>query len=201
MLRRDPMTRGADQYTQHCTKCHVLGGEGERAAPDHDGFGSREWILGMIVDPQAVHYFGKSEFDDMKPMGKLGKKKLGAVTEFLFSLGREPQDPPFDTALAKQGEEVFRDKCMSCHLYQGGGADIFDGPDMTGYASRSWILGQIAHPEAPSQYGELNEMPTFADDLDPHDIEMLAGFLRQQRFQKPKHPVGEYPDEEQKAEE
>ena len=198
MLRRDPLTRGADQYAQHCTKCHLLNGSGERAAPDHDGYGSREWILGMVVDPQADHYFGKTEIDDMKPMGKLGTKKLTAVAEFLFSLGHEPQDPPFDAALAKEGEAVFRDKCMSCHLYKGEGADIFEGPDMTGYASRSWLVGQISHPEAPSQYGDLNEMPDFADELDAHDIKMLAGYLRQQRFQKPKHPVGEHPQEEQK---
>ena len=201
MLRRDPMTRGADLYVQHCQKCHVLDGQGERAAPDHTGFGSRDWILGMTLDPQAEHYFGKTKIDDMKPMGKLGKKKLTAVAEFLFSLGREPQDPPFDAALAKDGEAVFKDKCTNCHLYQGEGADIFEGPDMTGYASRSWIAGQIEHPDAPSQYGELNDMPSFADDLDDHDVKMLAGFLRQQRFQKTAHAVGEVPEHEQTADE
>ena len=46
MLRSDPMTRGADVYAQHCTKCHVLDGEGEQDAPDHTGFASRDWILG-----------------------------------------------------------------------------------------------------------------------------------------------------------
>jgi len=197
MLRRDPLTRGADQYVQHCQKCHVLDGEGERAAPDHTGYGSREWILGMIVDPQADHYFGKTKIDDMKPLGRLGRKKLTAVTEFLFSLGHEPQDPPFDAPLAKQGETIFRDTCMKCHLYQGGGADTFEGPDMTGYGSRSWIVGQIEQPDADSQYGDLNEMTAFADELDDNDVKMLAGFLRQQRFQKPSHPVGTFPEEEQ----
>jgi ubiquinol-cytochrome c reductase cytochrome b subunit len=197
MLRRDPLTRGADLYVQHCQKCHVLDGQGERAAPDHAGFGSREWILGMVVDPRADHYFGKTEIDDMKPLGRLGRKKLTAVTEFLFSLGHEPQDPPFDAALAKDGEAVFKDTCTNCHLYKGEGADIFEGPDMTGYGSRSWMVGQIKQPEAPSQYGELNEMTSFADELDDHDIKMLAGFLRQQRFKKPAHAVGAFPEEEQ----
>jgi ubiquinol-cytochrome c reductase cytochrome b subunit len=188
MLRRDPMTRGADLYAQYCTKCHVLDGEGERDAPDHTGFASRDWILGMILDPQADHYFGRTDIDDMKPMGKLGAARLRAVTEFLFSLGHEPQDPPYDKALAAEGKEVFTDKCTNCHLYQGEGQDLFEGPDMTGYASRTWIYRQIEDPGAATQYGELNEMPEFADDLDDHDVTMLAAFLRQQRFAKPAHP-------------
>jgi ubiquinol-cytochrome c reductase cytochrome b subunit len=188
MLRSDPMTRGADLYAQHCTKCHVLNGQGEQDAPDHTGFASRDWILGMILDPQADHYFGKTDIDDMKPMGKLGEAQLKAVTEFLFSLGHEPQDPPYDRALAAQGKEVFTDKCTNCHLFQGEGQDVFEGPDMTGYASRTWISRQIENPGALTQYGELNEMPEFADDLDDHDVKMLAAFLRQQRFAKPAFP-------------
>jgi ubiquinol-cytochrome c reductase cytochrome b subunit len=197
MLRADPMTRGADLYAQHCTKCHVLNGEGEQDAPDHTGFASRDWILGMILDPQADHYFGKTDIDDMKPMGKIGEAKLKAVTEFLFSLGHEPQDPPYDAALAAQGKEVFTDKCTDCHLYQGKGQDIFEGPDMTGYASRTWILRQIENPGALTQYGELNEMPEFAEDFDDHDVKMLAAFVRQQRFEKPAFPpkpAAEVPD-------
>jgi ubiquinol-cytochrome c reductase cytochrome b subunit len=188
MLRNDPMSRGADLYVQHCTQCHVLRGEGERDAPDHTGFASRDWILGMILDPQAEHYFGNTDIDDMKPMGKIGEAKLKAVTEFLFSLGHEPQDPPYDKALAAQGKEVFTDKCTNCHLYQGEGQDLFEGPDMTGYASRTWIYRQIMDPGAVTQYGELNEMPEFEDELEDHDVKMLAAFLRQQRFEKPAHP-------------
>ncbi|HMI90935.1 MAG TPA: c-type cytochrome, partial [Polyangiales bacterium] len=194
MLKQDPLTRGPDLYAQHCNKCHVLDAVGEQDAPVHTGFGSRDWILGMIVDPQADHYFGKTDIDEMKPMAKkLGRAKALAVAEFLFAQGREPQDPPIDAALVKQGEQVFRDTCMDCHLYEGDGADVFEGPDMTGYASRNWILGQIRDPDALSQYGELNDMPSFAEDLDAQDQRMLAAFLRQQRFAKPAHPVGDIP--------
>jgi len=190
MLRNDPMTRGADVDAQHCTKCHVLNGEGERAAPDHTGFASREWILGMLINPNDDHYFGKTKIDEMKPMEKIGEAKLKAVTEFLFSLGHEPQDPPFDKALADQGKEVLKDKCLDCHLYEGDGANVFDGPDMTGYASRTWIYRQIKNAGAATQFGEeLNEMPIFEDDLDDHDILMVTAFLRQQRFAKPDFKV------------
>jgi ubiquinol-cytochrome c reductase cytochrome b subunit len=182
MLRRDPMTQGPDVYTQQCSSCHILDGEGERAAPDHTGFGSRDWILGVLLDPDADHYFGTTEISDMKPMGKLGLPALKAVTEYLFSLGHEKNDPPFDAALAEQGKTVFAEKCMRCHVMNGEGAEIFDGPDMTGYASRTWIERQIENGE--THYGELNEMPKFEDEISPHDIRMVTAYLRQQRFAK-----------------
>lgn len=185
MLRRDPMTRGADVYAQECNSCHVLDGVGERAAPDHTGFGSRDWILGVILDPDAEHYFGTTKISDMKPMGKIGQPSLKAVTEFLFSLGNESKDAPADAALVAQGKTVFQDKCMRCHVMAGEGAEIFDGPDLTHYGSRTWIAQQVRNPEA--HYGELNEMPEFEGDLDEHDISMVTAYLRTQRFKKPAH--------------
>jgi ubiquinol-cytochrome c reductase cytochrome b subunit len=179
MLNNDPLTRGADLYAQNCTKCHVLDGQGENEAPVHTGFASREWILGMLHDPQDPRFFGNTKIDDMKSMEKLGDEKLKAVTEFLYAEAQEPTDPPLAAALVKSGEEVFRDKCMDCHVYKGEGADTFDGPDMTGYASRAWLQTQIAQPE--KIYGDLNEMPAFAEDLTAHDIQMLAAYLRIQR--------------------
>jgi ubiquinol-cytochrome c reductase cytochrome b subunit len=200
MLRTDPFSRGPDLYSQHCTKCHVLNGEGEQDAPNHTGFGSREWILGMMLDPQGDHYFGKTKIDDMKPMGKkLGKAKMLAAAEFLFAEGHEPQDPPVDAALAKQGAQVFKDVCMNCHLYKGEGADVLEGPDMTGYGSRNWIIEQLRDPDAETQYGELNDMPSFADDLDDNDMKMVAAYLRQERFKRPAHALGPIPEQPQAA--
>lgn len=182
MLASDPMTRGADVYAQHCQSCHLLDGEGERAAPDHDGFGSRKWILGVLHDPNAAEYFGETEIEEMESMSKLGDEKLKAVTEFLFSEGHESGDPAFDTALAARGKAVFEQECMDCHYFGEEGGDLFDGPNMQGYASMAWLRGQITDPDAESQYGEMNEMPAFADQLTAHDIEMVAAFLRRQRF-------------------
>ncbi|MDD9946364.1 MAG: cytochrome b N-terminal domain-containing protein [Myxococcales bacterium] len=182
MLRNDPMSYGADLYEQHCQTCHILDGQGERSAPDHDGFGSRAWITGLLHDPQAKKYFGTTEIDEMKPMDELGEEKIKAVTEFLFSLGHEKGDPPHDGALATQGREVFENECMDCHILGDEGADMFDGPNMTGYGSSAWIRGQIKDPGSEAQYGDMNEMPSFSDDLTDHDIEMITAFLRRQRF-------------------
>jgi len=101
-----------------------------------------------------------------------------------------------DARLAEQGAEVFKDKCMDCHLYKGDGADTFDGPDMTGYSSREWLSKQIAKPEGI--YGDLNDMPAFAEDLSASDIQMLAIYLHGQRFSEPE--TGPLPDLEPKKE-
>jgi ubiquinol-cytochrome c reductase cytochrome b subunit len=184
MLRNDPMTRGPDLYAQNCTKCHVLRRAGEHDAPVHTGFASRAWISGMLHDPQDLRYFGRTDIDDMKSMDdKLDDAQHKAVVEFLFSQGAEPNDPPFDTALAERGAAVFKHVCMDCHLYKGEGADEFDGPDMTGYGSRAWLAKQIKDPKAI--YGDLNVMTAFGEELSDNDIQMLATYLRQERFQVP----------------
>jgi ubiquinol-cytochrome c reductase cytochrome b subunit len=199
MLRNDPATRGADLYAQYCTKCHVLRGKGEYDAPVHSGFGSREWISGMIHDPQDPRYFGRTEIDDMKPMAeKIGEDNVKAVTEWLFAQGQEATDPQVDGALAAKGGKVFKESCMDCHVFNGEGADTFDGPDMTGYGSRAWIEKQIAKPE--SIYGDLNKMTGFADDLNAHDITMVAMYLRQERNAKPETgPLPKLPEKKSEA--
>lgn len=185
MLATDPMTRGADVYGQYCQGCHQLGHE-DQEAPDHAGFGSREWTLALMHDPQAKRFFGTTEIDEMEPMDDdLSDAQARAVAEYLFAEGHELQDPPYDAALAKQGRAVFEEECMDCHYYGSEGGDMFDGPNMRGYASRWWIYQQILDPGGAHQYGELNEMPAFADDMSEQDAKLVAAYLRQQRFAKP----------------
>ena len=136
-------SRGSGRVRAACNKCHVLKGEGERDAPDHTGFGSANGILGVTHDPNDDHYFGKTDIDDMKPMTKLGEDKLKAVSEFLFSLGHEPQDSAVRRGARQASAAVFKDKCMDCHTYEGDGAFVLEGPDMTGYGSRTWLIDRI----------------------------------------------------------
>ena len=90
MLRRDPMTRGADLYVQHCQSCHVLNGEGERKAPDHTSFASRRWLSGMLEQPSAVHYFGTTKIDDMPSAAQARKTRAsGCNGVFVLPSSRE----------------------------------------------------------------------------------------------------------------
>lgn len=54
-----------------CTRCHVFRGyteEDDDPAPDLTGWGSRDWIVGMLHDPGAPSYYG-SDNDDMPAFG------------------------------------------------------------------------------------------------------------------------------------
>ncbi len=43
---------------EHCAMCHRFDGEGELGtAPDLTGYGSREWIVGMISDPNHERFY------------------------------------------------------------------------------------------------------------------------------------------------
>jgi mono/diheme cytochrome c family protein len=184
MLRNDPMTHGRDLYLQHCTSCHILDGEGEQKAPTHTGFGSREWILALLRTPQADHFLGKVEnAEDMPSQSRLGEEALVAVTELLYAQGAETRERgEIDEAKARAGERVMRDRCMECHTWFGEGDEMGIGaPPLTWYPSRTWMRRQIERPDAPTQYGELNEMPSFADELDAHDLDMVTAYLRRQR--------------------
>jgi len=186
MLDNDPMTRGREVYGQYCSECHILNGEGESEAPDHTGYGSREWLVALMHAPQDDHFFGLAELDeDMPSQTRLGEDQLRAAAEFLFSLGREEQDPEdIDADLVAAGWTQFESKCMNCHTYEDDGDFLGLGaPNLTHYGSRTWIYRQIHSPAAVTQYGELNDMPEFDDQLSHHDIQMVTAYLRLQRFE------------------
>ncbi len=186
MLENDPMTRGREVYGQYCSSCHVLNGKGDREAPDHTGFASRQWLVALMNAPQDDHFFGTTELDEKMPsQARLGQDQLRATAEFLFSLGREPQDPDdIDQDLVATGRTQFESKCMNCHTYGDDGDFLGLGaPNLAHYGSRTWIYEQIHSPGELANYGELNDMPAFAEQLSDHDIRMVTAYLRLQRFE------------------
>lgn len=55
-----------------CTDCHKFRDEGDLgSAPDLTGFGSREWLIGMISDPNHEQYYQGSN-DRMPAFGRTG---------------------------------------------------------------------------------------------------------------------------------
>lgn len=180
MLTHDPMTRGRDVYAQYCTSCHVLNGEGKRKAPDHTGYASKEWIRKLLLDPQSDHFFGQAGLsEEMPAQDDLDDAQITEVVNFVFAQG----DPNADHTA---GFELFEAECMTCHRY-GEDGDLLGlgGPNLKGFASVQWNRGQIMDPNSENQYGDLNEMPAFADQLDRHDTDMVAKFLHAQRTQQP----------------
>ena len=54
-----------------CTDCHKFHDQGELgSAPDLTGYGSREWLMGMIADPQGERFYGPERNDRMPSFAK-----------------------------------------------------------------------------------------------------------------------------------
>ena len=66
MMRRDPETRGAALFDEHCASCHRLDDMGpapdKAKAPDLTGWGTAEWAMSMLDDPDAPHRFGQTPY-------------------------------------------------------------------------------------------------------------------------------------------
>lgn len=70
-----------------CTRCHTLGDEGwdDPVGPDLTGWGSREWLLGMLEDPSHPRFYGE-ENDRMPAFGAeriLTPQEMGLIADWL----------------------------------------------------------------------------------------------------------------------
>lgn len=175
LLRRDPETRGPELFEEHCTPCHGLGGwKGEKKASDLAGFGTAAWVRALVRDPNSDRFFGHTKLRGMEPFSAadLPDADLDRVAAFL---AREAAGG----APVPEGERLFREKCLGCHLYGGAGRDLglANGPELRGWGSAEWIRGQLEDPAHASRYGEDNEMPSFRERLTEEDRGILTTWL------------------------
>ena len=195
-----PELRGRQIFERACASCHVLDGLGDRSkanAPKLDGWGTEAWLLAMLHDPDAPDFFGKTPYKEempsvdapaspRKPMAT--GAEMEAVAIFLAAQGDEPTDPPRDKAKLDVGAKIVREKCTTCHLFEGKGDDEGSGtaPDLTKYGSIAWTRAQIANPASPSTYHDKavdqpdskGHMPRFDGDLSAADIDLVARWTR-----------------------
>ncbi|HZM03722.1 MAG TPA: cytochrome c, partial [Candidatus Saccharimonadales bacterium] len=146
------------------------------------------------LDPAQVtniHYFGATAFKNGR-MVKYVKTKVAA-----FSPGQKTDLGKVITALlaegqtnmaagsaedVKAGRALFADQfdCGQCHQLHNTD-DSATAPDLTGYASREWLISFIGNPKQDKFYGKRNDrMPAFAVEniLDSESIALLADWLR-----------------------
>lgn len=199
MLRRDPETRGAALFERHCANCHRLGNLGpnpeRQKAPDLTGWGTREFVLAILDDPDADGRFGKTPYRGAMPSfvrppsdpvrakawKPLSDDERDAIATFLAAEGDEPYDPSHHAAAAK----LVAARCTSCHLFRGRTDDDDAlGPELSGWGSVAWIRAQIANPGTKATYreaaladGREGHMPRFDDELDKRDLDLLARWV------------------------
>jgi ubiquinol-cytochrome c reductase cytochrome b subunit len=201
MLRRDPDTRGPQLFQEHCASCHRLGELGpepaKATAPDLSGFGTAEWVMSMLENPDAANRFANTPFKgDMtslvhppltakpgsfKPMPEADRRKIAT---FLAGEAAEVKDAQHDA----DGAKLVSQRCTSCHLFRGQtDDDDSSGPELAGWGSSAWVRAQIANPGTPATYrassmseGRKGHMPRFDDKLEPQEIALLADWVRRE---------------------
>src|SRR5439155_8987272 len=149
LLRRDPLTLGKELFVQHCGACHSHGQAFENDKPvasDLAGFGTQQWIAGLLREPDSPHYFGTTKLRTMSGWVKktraratkeMEESKLDAEFDLIARwLSSHPRkDPPKDedTSPFAEGYRAFAERCTQCHTYKETGGGDAKGPDFTGY--------------------------------------------------------------------
>ena len=205
MLRGDAFVQGPKLFAKNCASCHRYNGHDgtgniphdPQAASDLAGYGSRAWITGLL-DPARVsgtNYFGATKFKDGK-MSKFVKKDVAGYTpEQKEQLGKviaavsaeaglksQAADDARDAALIAEGRKLFKDAmaCTDCHQFHEKDEDA-TAPNLTGYASREWLIKFLNNPAHDDFYGQRNDrMPAFGEKqiLSPQEIGLIADWLR-----------------------
>jgi len=174
--QNDPLARGRKLYGERCAGCHLYEGEGERRAPDFDGWSSRGWLKAFLKAPADDRFYGKTKIRGMKPVKAEGPD-LDALVEWIYSQG----GPPFDEKLAARGKEVFElSGCDQCHDADGTtGAD--GPPNLGGRASARWLHDFVVDPSEARFFDGKNQMPKFSGKLSDADLDALATLLAAER--------------------
>jgi len=75
-----------------CIDCHKFHNKGQfGGAPDLTGYGSREWLTGIISDPAHKRFYGKT--NDRMPAyaGTLSTKQIEILSDYLRGDWFEPE--------------------------------------------------------------------------------------------------------------
>ena len=197
LLQSDPKIQGPRLFIQHCANCHSHvddAGNGipakTSAASNLYGFGSREWIAGLL-DPEQISsgdYYGHTAFvQGFASMGMIDyvKSTLYAVEpeqlderrkqvrKVVMALSAEAHLPAQREEDLADAEEIAAGRkllagdtlgCVECHKFGEAGeiAGLIPAPDLTGYGSRAWLREFIANPGHKRFYGSSNDgMPAY----------------------------------------
>jgi quinol-cytochrome oxidoreductase complex cytochrome b subunit/mono/diheme cytochrome c family protein len=171
--------------------------ESKPTASDLKGFGTREWVRGLLEDPSDPRYFGRNPalkgMKDWKKKTKLSPTELDTVADFVAELAKvepgENQEDWYGRAYSGKLEEtagakLFVKDCGQCHVVGEPGliteGGLMDAPNLFAYGSKDWIRQMVLTPEAEHLYGYLDDedrMPGFAGRLSDSDLDTLLRFL------------------------
>lgn len=206
MLRSDPLTQGPKIFAASCASCHRFEGhdglgvipEDEPSASDLAGFGSREWLEGLLDADRigSPEYFGGTAHERgrmvrfvTRGLSRLSDAERQDLAKVIFAVSAEaglPYQAEVDTrdaAAIAEGRELIGSEaidCVRCHTF-GAWEGEDDVPHLTGWGSRTWMLGMLYDPTHPDYYGDDNDrMPSFGveETLTASEMELVVDWLR-----------------------
>jgi ubiquinol-cytochrome c reductase cytochrome b subunit len=211
LVRADPLTQGPRLFAANRASCHRYQGHDglgtvpsdDQSAPDLAGFGTREWIRGLM-DPERIatsSYFGATEHRlgrmarfvqrGLAGFGPEDRERLDLALVAVSAEAQLPRQAAADSAqmgLIEAGRALIRDgtvECARCHVFhemtEGDG-----GPVLTGWGSREWMLGMVHDPSAEAYYGSNNDrMPSFGAEerLTREQIGLIVDWLREDWYE------------------
>ncbi|MCI0357128.1 MAG: cytochrome b N-terminal domain-containing protein [Planctomycetaceae bacterium] len=185
------LAKAERMFRQYCAACHNRvdsSGHGIAArnptAPNLAGFGSREWVAG-ILDASRVagpDYFGNTrhakgqmaqEFvqTDLAEPDDAAKAKVAMVAAALSAEAALPaqaeadkkaeEDKTLEKGRAAMADSFGNYSCIDCHKFRDKG-DLGSAPDLTGWGSKDWLVRFLTDPAHEDFYRDTNDrMPSF----------------------------------------
>ncbi|MBX7166142.1 MAG: cytochrome b N-terminal domain-containing protein [Pirellulales bacterium] len=214
LLRRDALTQGPVLFKTHCGSCHAhTDAAGAGLALDKPqganlyGFGTTSWLRGLF-DPAQINtpkYFGGTPHasGDMATyvegdMATWSQQEIESVALALEAEAQLPESRPVEGTQdqIEAGRKILADdgRCAQCHKFYEAGS-LGSAPDLTGYASRQWMLDLVCDPGKSRFYGDLDHnMPAFAavegdspaNTLSRESIGLIVDWLRRDWYRPTK---------------
>ncbi|WP_291156969.1 cytochrome b N-terminal domain-containing protein [Gemmatimonas sp. UBA7669] len=204
LMREDAYTQGPRIFSRNCASCHRFDGHDglgnalptdSISASDLKGFGSRAWVSGFLHADTILtaRYWGgtyHAEGDmamwlaDHIPEGEDEVTMRQNVVLALSAQAKLPSQAEVDvrdSARIALGTAFIRNTdygCASCHTFEDVGTD---SPDLTGWASRDWMIAFVNDPAHPRFFGRDNDrMPSYGVEksLTQKEIEMVVDWIR-----------------------
>ncbi|MBU6212990.1 MAG: c-type cytochrome [Actinomycetales bacterium] len=150
---------GKRLFTEGCSSCHGLAGQGGSSGPSLIGVGAAavDFQVGTGRMPMA-----QADTQAMRKPPVYNQEQIDALAAYVASFGAGPGVPDpsqydFSNANVARGGEIYRLNCSQCHNYAGKGGALSDGkyaPSVMKATPKQIYEAMITGPQG---------MPVFSD--------------------------------------
>jgi len=196
---RDRIARGRELISgQECARCHRFHGAGpEGVAPDLTGYGSREWLIGILASPQHVSFYGLRNDrmpsyveDPARPeANRVPAEQLAVLADFLREdWGEDTAPANADDAPRPTKEPVM----LALGKWQARAKPLPDRPLGDKQAEARWLyqkeLCSVCHAHSAEGEDHLTAVSPNAADLGGFASRAwIAGLLDPKQIATPKY--------------